>query len=58
MCGYNPQTSTDSPDRMDALVWAITDLSAGEAEIEETVVTGEEISISSDLDELDQRLNW
>ena len=27
MCGYDPITSTKSPDRMDALVWALTDLS-------------------------------
>ena len=27
MCDYNPMTSTASPDRMDALVWAITELS-------------------------------
>ncbi|WP_207000724.1 DNA-packaging protein [Trinickia mobilis] len=27
MCDFNPITSTKSPDRMDALVWAITDLS-------------------------------
>lgn len=26
MCDYNPLTSTDSPDRMDALVWAFTEL--------------------------------
>ena len=27
MCDFNPMTSTASPDRMDALVWAITELS-------------------------------
>lgn len=27
MCDFNPITSTKSPDRMDALVWAITELS-------------------------------
>jgi len=30
MCNYNPLTATASPDRMDALVWAITEL-AGQA---------------------------
>ena len=29
MTDYNPLTSTDSPNRMDALVWALTDLSEG-----------------------------
>ena len=28
MCSYTPQTITISPDRMDALVWALTELSA------------------------------
>lgn len=28
MCDYNPATSTESPDRMDALVWAMTELSS------------------------------
>ncbi|MDD5599281.1 MAG: phage terminase large subunit, partial [Victivallaceae bacterium] len=27
MCSYNPATAKSSPDRMDALVWALTDLS-------------------------------
>ncbi len=26
MCSYNPETAIDSPDRMDALVWAIAEL--------------------------------
>ena len=29
MCGFDPLTSTKSPDRMDALVWALTELSGG-----------------------------
>ena len=29
MCDWNPATDTDSPDRMDALVWALTDLAEG-----------------------------
>jgi phage terminase large subunit-like protein len=29
MCSYNPQTSTTSPDRLDALVWALTELLSG-----------------------------
>ena len=28
MCSYNPATAKSSPDRMDALVWALTELSA------------------------------
>lgn len=28
MCDYNPATAEESPDRMDALVWAMTELSA------------------------------
>ncbi len=30
MCGYAPLVSTESPGRMDALVWALTDLMLGE----------------------------
>jgi phage terminase large subunit-like protein len=29
MCDFNPQSSTKSPDRMDALVWALAELSEG-----------------------------
>ena len=28
MCNYNPISYSGSPDRLDALVWALTDLSA------------------------------
>ena len=28
MCNYNPISFNGSPDRLDALVWALTDLSA------------------------------
>lgn len=31
MCGYAPLTSTESPGRLDALVWGITDLMLGES---------------------------
>lgn len=31
MCGWNPQVDDKSPDRMDALVWALTDLMVEEA---------------------------
>ncbi|MFA6104740.1 MAG: hypothetical protein WC721_21305, partial [Victivallaceae bacterium] len=27
LCGYNPEMNQSSPDRMDALVWALTELS-------------------------------
>ena len=33
MCEYEPGVSKDSPDRMDALVWALTELSEGSATI-------------------------
>ena len=33
MCEYEPGVTTDSPDRMDALVWALTELSEGSAAI-------------------------
>ncbi|MFA6103933.1 MAG: hypothetical protein WC721_17220, partial [Victivallaceae bacterium] len=29
LCGYNPEMNQSSPDRMDALVWALTELSSG-----------------------------
>ena len=28
LCGYNPEMNQSSPDRMDALVWALTELSS------------------------------
>lgn len=31
MCSFNPNTCAKSPDRMDALVWAMTDLMLGDA---------------------------
>jgi len=36
MCSYAPLLSTISPGRMDALVWAITDLMLGESPVETT----------------------
>jgi len=30
MCNYNPMAYDDSPDRLDALVWALTELMLGE----------------------------
>lgn len=33
MCEYEPGANMDSPDRMDALVWALTDLSEGSSTI-------------------------
>jgi hypothetical protein len=29
MIQWNPQTDTDSPDRLDAMVWAVTELASG-----------------------------
>ena len=28
LCSYNPEISSQSPDRLDALVWGLTELSA------------------------------
>ena len=33
LCDWDPTTSTKSPDRLDALVWALTELSEGDAPI-------------------------
>jgi phage terminase large subunit-like protein len=54
MTEYTPLTADeqDSPDRMDALVWALWELSDPEEEI--SIVTHEEqVSISPELDDLD-----
>jgi len=32
LCGYNPALNQSSPDRLDALVWALSELSAGSSE--------------------------
>ena len=32
LCGYNPALNQSSPDRLDALVWALSELSAGSGE--------------------------
>ena len=54
MCEYSPLTEQASPDRMDALVWALWALSDAEEEI--SVVTHEEhVQISPDLDDFEQR---
>ncbi len=52
MCDYVPLASKVSPDRMDALVWSLLELS--EPESEQSIVTFEErVQISPDLDEMD-----
>lgn len=57
MCDYVPGKVQASPDRMDALVWALWALSTPEDE--ESVVTYEErSSISPDLDDFDMREDW
>jgi phage terminase large subunit-like protein len=33
MCGWSAQTNQKSPDRLDALVWAVTDLLVQEEQI-------------------------
>ena len=32
LCGYNPALNQSSPDRLDALVWALSELSGGSGE--------------------------
>ena len=54
MCDYVPQLAR-SPDRMDALVWALTELS-GDDEQEFILEYSELVSISPELDELDRIL--
>ena len=56
MCDYVPLVSK-SPDRMDALVWALTELSA-EQEQEFDVEYSELRPISPDLDAFDQLKSW
>jgi phage terminase large subunit-like protein len=53
MCDYVPLISKRSPDRMDALVWAITKLT--DAETTEEIVTyqGPAVNISPELDQFD-----
>ena len=52
MCDYVPQHSK-SPDRMDALVWAVTGLS-GDNQLQFIVDCSEYVSISPELDEVDR----
>lgn len=57
MCDWDPTLPPEkqkSPNRMDALVWAMWELNMP-TEIEQAEVYGEDISISSDLDELEAR---
>lgn len=60
MCDYIPmvekeQKKQKSPDRMDALVWAIWALSEGEAEEHVITYQDDSVSIGSDLDDFDVR---
>jgi phage terminase large subunit-like protein len=50
MCEYDAQTVTWSPNRLDANVWAVTEL-AGDDEFEVVVEHHERVQISPDLDE-------
>jgi len=54
MCDYVPQLAR-SPDRMDSLVWALTELS-GDDEQEFILEYSEQVSISPELDEFDRIL--
>jgi len=56
MCDYVPMDSK-SPDRMDALVWALTELS-GDWEEEVIYEYDERHSISPDLDAFDRLPYW
>jgi phage terminase large subunit-like protein len=46
MCGWSPQTGEKSPDRMDALVWAVTDLLIDQEQIEMRHSMGDGVQIS------------
>ncbi len=47
MCEYDPKTYVRSPDRMDALVWAITDLLIDVEEAKHTITFGEYQDLSA-----------
>jgi phage terminase large subunit-like protein len=57
MCDYEPIASK-SPDRMDALVWALTELSGDDDEQEVIYEYDGRHSISPDLDEIDRLPPW
>lgn len=40
MCTWDPETTTDSPDRLDALVWAITELMIGGVNVSMSIAPG------------------
>ncbi len=46
MCSYVPGNNMKSPDRMDAMVWAVTDLVVDPEEMVETQALGHRVSIS------------
>ncbi len=46
MCGWSPQSNESSPDRMDALVWAVTELLIDTQELTMRTVTSGEYQIS------------
>lgn len=57
ICDYIPLVSK-SPDRMDALVWALTELSGDDGDQEVIYEYSEEHSISPDLDAIDRLPYW
>jgi phage terminase large subunit-like protein len=46
MCGWSPQAGEKSPDRMDALVWAVTDLLVDQEQVERQHSMGGPVVIS------------
>lgn len=47
MCGWSPQAGEKSPDRMDALVWAVTDLVVDQEQVEQRHQMGDMVQISA-----------
>jgi phage terminase large subunit-like protein len=46
LCGWSPQSNDKSPDRMDALVWAVTELLIDPQELMMRTVSSGEYQIS------------
>ena len=46
MCGWTPQGNEKSPDRLDALVWAVTDLLIDQEQVERGMQISQPVSIS------------
>ena len=46
MCSWTPQGNAKSPDRLDALVWAVTELLIDQEQVEGQFTVGQPVSIS------------